>query len=153
MKKNFKGGFTLIELLVVIAIIGILASVVLASLNTARAKGADANIKANLANARAQAELFYDNGTTSTYTGVCTATTGGIKALIAAAAVTSLGNSATVATGATSTTTPVAVCNDSASAWAAAVPLKTAPTTFYCVDSTGASRNGTIVTANLTACN
>lgn len=35
-------GFTLIELLVVIAIIGVLASTVLASLNTARAKARDA---------------------------------------------------------------------------------------------------------------
>lgn len=57
--KNSR-GFTLIELLVVIAIIGILSSVVLASLNSARSKGADANIKSNLNNLRTQAALYYD---------------------------------------------------------------------------------------------
>ena len=64
--KNYKinkKGFTLIELLVVVAIIGFLASIVLASLNTARDKGKVAAIKSNLKNMGPQMELAYsDNG-------------------------------------------------------------------------------------------
>ncbi|MFZ2149824.1 MAG: type II secretion system protein [Minisyncoccia bacterium] len=138
MKMNLKKGFTLIELLVVVAIIGILASVVLASLNSARAKGADAAVKANLANMRAQAELIYDTVETPTdsvgYDGVCANTN--ILAALAAAGQASGG---------------ATFCLDSTSAWAAAVPLKTVPAQSWCVDSTGASKERTGNTAT-TAC-
>ncbi|MCX6731493.1 MAG: prepilin-type N-terminal cleavage/methylation domain-containing protein [Candidatus Parcubacteria bacterium] len=59
--KIKKSGFTLIELLVVIAIIGILSSVVLASLNSARMKARDARRIADLKQIQLALELFYDS--------------------------------------------------------------------------------------------
>lgn len=60
MNTVSKRGFTLIELLVVIAIIGILSSVVLASLNSARRKGRDARRVADLKQLQLALELYYD---------------------------------------------------------------------------------------------
>lgn len=59
--RKSKSGFTLIELLVVVAIIGILASVVLASLNTARAKGRDARRVSEIRSIRNALELYYSD--------------------------------------------------------------------------------------------
>lgn len=59
MEKG-KRGFTLIELLVVIAIIGILSSVVLASLNGARKKGRDARRISDVKQLQLALELYYD---------------------------------------------------------------------------------------------
>lgn len=58
--KKAKQGFTLIELLVVIAIIGILSSVVLASLNSARVKARDARRVADIKQLQVALELYYD---------------------------------------------------------------------------------------------
>ncbi|MCF7831655.1 MAG: type II secretion system GspH family protein [Candidatus Pacebacteria bacterium] len=51
-------GFTLMELLVVIAIIGILSTVILASLSSSRNRARDANIKHELSQMRALADLY-----------------------------------------------------------------------------------------------
>ncbi len=135
-------GFTLIELLVVIAIIGILSSVVLASLNTARGKGADAAIKSNLNNIRAQAELYYDNnssyGTAGAGTGVCADTT--------------VANALNAASNAYNGTATADVCNVAAAgaAWAASVPLKGGG--YWCVDSTGVSTSRVTALSTNTVC-
>lgn len=56
-------GFTLIELLVVIAIIGVISTIVLASLNTARMKSRDAKRISDLHQIRLALEMYYhDNG-------------------------------------------------------------------------------------------
>jgi prepilin-type N-terminal cleavage/methylation domain-containing protein len=58
-----KQGFTLIELLVVIAIISLLASIVMASLNTARAKARDARRMQDLHEINNAIQLYIaDNG-------------------------------------------------------------------------------------------
>lgn len=58
MQKN--KGFTLIELLVVIAVIGILASVVMVSLNSARGKARDSNRMAAIRELQKALEFYYD---------------------------------------------------------------------------------------------
>lgn len=64
-KKNSAKGFTLIELLVVISIIGFLASVVMSSLQSARERALDAQIKSDLSQIRNALELYaIDHGYT-----------------------------------------------------------------------------------------
>lgn len=124
-KKTLVRGFTLIELLVVIAIIGVLSSVVLGSLNVARAKGQEANIKSNLKNMIPQAELAYD--TPGNYSLVCTDSS--INKMIASIATA----------GGTAKCYP----SQDNKRWAASAKLNSDRTKNFTVDSTGvAAWNG-----------
>lgn len=154
MKTNLKKGFTLIELLVVIAIIGILSSVVLASLNTARAKGSDAAVKSNLNGIRAQAEIVYDGAVPNSYSGLCTQANIAAQLLGAknASGATVSNNTYATAGAAATVTCHVNTANDE---WAVESPLKSAPASFWCLDSQGtaASTSGSTLGISDTRCN
>jgi prepilin-type N-terminal cleavage/methylation domain-containing protein len=121
MNFTAKKGFTLIELLVVVAIIGILASIVLVSLNSARAKGRDASAKGSMSSLRAAAELFYDNNTH--YAGVCIGGSSSDPAM------------QTLLSAATSETGNPTICESTFLGWAASIVLNSGNT--FCVDSSG----------------
>ncbi len=56
-----KKAFTLIELLVVVSLIGILATLVLANLNSARERARDAQRKSDLRNIQTALRLYYND--------------------------------------------------------------------------------------------
>jgi len=61
MPQVFKKGFTLIELLVVIAIIGVLASIVIASLSGAKASARDSKRISDIKNIQLALALYYND--------------------------------------------------------------------------------------------
>ncbi|MFA6386428.1 MAG: type II secretion system protein [Candidatus Paceibacterota bacterium] len=136
MKKN--KGFTLIELLVVIAIIGILASVVLASLTSARIKGKVAAIESTMSSMRAAAEIGMSNGKYIAHICTVPSTGGGIQTLLASIQLVS------------SKATDVRCASDAGHfKWGVSATLpatsSTPAGTVFCVDSTGYS--GTVTGA------
>ncbi len=135
MKKYSQGGFTLIELLVVIAIIGILSSVVLASLSTARNKAKDSRIQSQLGAMRAQALLYTGTGTVQAPQSTCPLTAG----TLFDTASNGLGN---LFSGLVMAETRCAAQAGQPSAGnvAWAVSAQTSDGGSWCVDSTGVSR-------------
>ncbi len=140
--KNLKKGFSIIELLVVIAVIGLLASITMGYLGSARKKGDDTAVKSNLATMRSVGEIFFlDNNNSylpaggSTF-GIATCpaynATGTnmlskdkvIASSIAEAVLRGIGSA----------------CYNSDSVWAVAVGLKLVPNTSWCVDVSGTAK-------------
>ena len=160
--KKYSKGFTLIELLVVIAIIGILASVVLASLNSARRRGIDAGVRSALVNASRQAALFFDsnNGFYSSSTLNCSVGAGNLGGMCIGIFAVPTGSTppANQSLGAMLvqisrqvTTAPV-VANATSTAYAIQAPLINTAGTFWCIDSSGNSRQSSTALGTNTIC-
>jgi len=146
MSKNkilslyFTKGFTLIELLVVIAIIGILASVVLASLNSARNKGSNAAVKSSISQIRLQSEIWYSNNNSKyNISGIATGSCSSANTIfidpVISQSITNITNNSDQAN-------PPACFTDAAGQkWAVSATLKDGIS--WCVDNSGWVNEGT----------
>lgn len=134
--KTKQKGFTLIELLVVIAIIGILASVVLTSLNSARKKGQDGKVKSQVTQVAAAAAIYYDSNNGSYGPAATACGTASTMWTDTSSSMSTYANPA-----ASANTWPGGVaCSSGLQTYAFAAQLVTNPLTGFCIDSTGVTK-------------
>lgn len=136
-------GFTLIELLVVISIIALLSSVVLSSLNTARARAADSAVKADLKQIFTQAQNYLDSGNQNL--GISAATCDTAATLFQDAKFNDM-QAHLISSGAS---TPNLLCatDSTGTKWAVSVNLRSTGAAFCADNSQGWFKSGTAQTA------
>ncbi|HET9641468.1 MAG TPA: type II secretion system protein [Candidatus Paceibacterota bacterium] len=149
MNPSTQRGFTLIELLVVIAIIGILSAIVLVSLSSARSRGSDAAIKGDLHTVSTQVELYFMSNGSSYGTSGLTNSCSVAGSVFAADTVTARAILAADQMNGPGTIT----CNNTKTAYAVQAQLVNDTSTYWCVDSTGISKQeSSAMLAGATAC-
>ncbi|WP_436644541.1 zinc-ribbon domain-containing protein [Microbaculum sp. FT89] len=129
------GNTTLVVTIAVFAsviVIGILASVILASLNSARELGEKARLKANISSMREKAEIYYTNNEND-YTGFCSETI--VRMQLQESTSASGGHY---------------VCNDTTNGYVISVPLGEGR--YFCVDAWGNALDVRTMVTNQTAC-
>jgi len=124
-------GIIIAVILPALAILGILSSVVLVSLNTARQKGQDAQVKSVLSQMRTEAEVYYGQNNNS-YSTASNCSSGMFADP----------SFATIKSSLKSDATPT--CYAEGTTYAISAPLSTSGQN-YCVDSSAYSGNGTAI--------
>lgn len=142
MKKVINRDFTLIELLVVIAIIGILASIVLVSLNSARNKGKDTRVTSDVSQIRLQLESDLTGGVyqdlynaTANGTNLAGTKTAAANANLATLETDATTNGGSITYRITTNGTVGAAGTPNSTAYAIYGQLNTGQ--YFCMDSTG----------------
>ena len=130
-------GFTLIELLVVIAIIGLLSSVILASLNGARIKSRDARRLADLKSLQTALELYYDSQSSPAYP---TTSSGGTTVASALTGIVPTYMQSLPTDPSRNSTVPYKYCSIDGQGYALIASLEKSGTT-YCVVASGSGSN------------
>ncbi len=143
-----KNGFTLIELLVVVAIIGMLSSIVLTNLNSARLRGGDAGVQANLRTVTSQTSIYFDaNNNFGPTFSVAACPTSGTSMFFADVTIRNAIAQANTAGGNGGTR-----CASNGTDFAVSVRLASNTNQHWCVDSSGAARRITNLSWTGNAC-
>ncbi len=134
-RTSRQSGMTLVELLIVITIIGVLSTIILSSISTARARAYDSKVKQQLWSFRSAAEIYFNSQNPVNYGPVVPVCNAGIFAEMSP----NLGSPAIYIAASNLPLNTVTVCGSSGSAYAVKASLYSG-NEYWCVDSRGSAK-------------